>query len=134
MKTKVAKYDHEFIGENRETAPLVTGMAVCCTGSKAILLASSANPILFPCVGLVRELTLQQHRPSLVHTGFFTLLDWTLITGSPQLAVRGTYFLSTSPGRLTLDPNESGAKVCQLIGKSVCAATLQLLLWDTILL
>lgn len=123
----------EFSGESQETAPLLSGHAVCCS-NRNVLLASAVNPSLVPCVGLVKEITGQNFRPVIVHAGFFTMPDWTHICGTPFLASCGKYFLSTSPGRLTLDSNESGARVCQLVGKAMSPIVLQLLLWDPILL
>lgn len=123
-----------FAGENRDTSTIHSGQAVCCLSSRAIYLASASNVNRIPCVGLVLETTQQLHRPVIAATGFIELANWTAVIGAAQLTPRATYFLSVTPGMLTANPNEGGALICQLIGKSLSPTILQMLVWDPIYL
>lgn len=66
--------------------------------------------------------------------GVFALADWTAVIGTPGLAAKAVYYLAATPGMLTATPPGLPGNVVQVVGRSVSATELELVLAPTVLL
>lgn len=111
------------------------GSVVASTpGSNKVKRASSLEVGRYPAVGLVRQYSETGFVPTVSHAGFLSMDTWTPIIGSADLSPGTMYFLSTTPGKLTTDPNQVGALVSQQIGIAVSRKILLLKISVPILL
>lgn len=123
-----------YNAENKDTVNLQAGTPVTedASGSGFVRADASANGKY--CVGLLAT-NVNQNIGGLVQVGgIITLLDWTLLTGSPQLTIKARYYLNVVAGTITTTPPSIPGKICQRIGVAVDPLTLSINIGNAILL
>lgn len=123
-----------YTAENKDSITLIKGTPVTQDGSGVGFIRASSSVNGSFCVGLVANNTAHLVSGPVQIDGVIELDDWTLIAGSISLIPKASYFLSSTPGKITSDPNSSPGLFLQKIGVSVDSQTLEILLGLTILL
>jgi Collagen triple helix repeat (20 copies) len=113
--------------------PLKAGDAVYSNSAGNLDLACAAVFSTTNVVGIVTQDT-DVGFVAPVYIGFVNLTDWTECTGSVSLVQGGKYFLSTTPGKLTLIAPSSAGSTVVAVGKAVSANILKVAVAPSILL
>lgn len=123
-----------FEGENKDSTTIIAGGAVTIHASGVGVRKADAATAGRECVGLVSATTAVGFVATVRTSGLLTLGDWSLVTGTPTLVPRTTYFLSATAGRITSTPPAIAGQRVQQIGVAVSADTLVLQILPPILL
>ncbi len=92
-----------FTAENKDVVGLVPGQPVAAHPSgTGVQRAVATSPM--PFVGLVLTTTAVGFAAEVRSVGFLTLADWSAVAGTPTLAAGTSYFLSATPGLMTVTP------------------------------
>lgn len=89
------------------------GQPVALLADGRVTLAEDATR---PAIGLLTGFVAAGHSQGIQTSGEITLSDWTYSTGLALLVLGATYYLSTSPGRLTTTP--TGQRVGEAITRT----------------
>lgn len=123
-----------FTAQNKAAVSIHPGMAVAAHPSGTGVKLASASSIATATVGLSRTSTTPTFLDTFQTSDVFTLADWTWATGAPSLQALGIYFLSLTPGKITLTPSSTPGNIIQIIGQALSPKTLKLEIQDPILL
>lgn len=114
------------IRENVDAVQIKAGQAVTVVSTGVELANPASNSTL--TFGLALGNINVGSSGVIVTTGQITLDDWTEVTGSTDLSVGSSYFLSSVSGKLTTTP-PSGL-INQIVGKAVTTKILVITLYD----
>jgi hypothetical protein len=118
---------------NRDTITLEAGSPVSIHPTGIGFLGASSNPLRY-AIGVLSQQTGPGSVGDVIISGLLTLVDWTAVTGSAQLAPRSTYFLDSNIGKLVTVPPTIMGFISQIIGSSLTPDTLSISLEVPILL
>ena len=123
-----------FSAVNKQGSTLPAGTPVATHSSGVGFVSANATDDTKPAVGLLTTSVNSLAAGSVQTSGPITLSDWTAITGSTTLVAKGRYYLSTSGGLLTTSPPVTTLNIVQLIGVAVSDDTLDIQIWDHVIL
>lgn len=108
-----------FNGTNNDSVSMVAGQVVAVG-----LVRASAADGTKPAVGLAIGAATVGSAVSVQTDSVFTLSDWTAITGDTLLLTGFDYFLSVTPGRLSLAQPTVAGQIVQYVGTAVSTTSL----------
>lgn len=123
-----------FDSTNKSGATINAGSPCASHSSGVGVVLAVAMDDTIPAVGLAINSPANLATTQVQTSGPFTLADWTAITGSASLVAKGRYYLSTVAGQLMTTPPATTSNIVQLVGVAVSDDTLDIQIWDYIVL
>ena len=106
---------------------LPLGAPVYRDASNLYRLAGVADASKCPAVGVVALTNPQNSTIGVINVGFLTLYNWSAITGTANLSVGSTYYLSMVPGKLTTSVPGPAPVLVQAVGVATGVFDMQIL-------
>lgn len=122
-----------FPALNKDAVAFWPGAVVATHGSGSGAVLASAADMGKVAVGVSIDAALVSHNGTIQTGQTLELSDWTAVIGSTTLSPAGLYFLSVTPGLLTLTPPSMTGQIVQQIGRAVSPTVLEISIQPPIL-
>lgn len=129
----IAEAVSTFPALNKDAVAFWPGAVVATHGSGSGAVLASASDMGKVAVAVSTDAAEPDHNGSFQTGQTLELSDWTDVTGSETLSPAGLYFLSVTPGLLTLTPPSLSGQSVQQIGRAVSPTVLEISITPPIL-